>query len=308
MGYKKTLPQIKIIKDNLQEEVRVFSVFSRHPYYTQNSMAIFKAFPELGLKIEKTNGKGSEDIICKFLVDFYGKNKLEVEKIVDQAEIIIKEKGAPVLKELANLMDYKWPKGVIYKATPTILPFSPFGDDNDFNFSILNILQKRECIDSLLPKFIHEISHFVLFDILNQIKKEEMSVQIAEDVKNYFKEALTAVLLNKNSLRRIFGISQYKGNFEIYGLNIKKKNGEISGFSRFISEQYNQIKNKKETNFKIFLIEIIKILRPLSQEFSEKRKLWNDYGTKIFKNEKLLKEYGRPIIIKEAKAKPLWTN
>ena len=122
---------------------------------------------------------------------------------------------------------------VVYKATPTILPFSPFDDDNDFNFSILNILQKRENIASLLPKFIHEISHFVLFDILNQIKKEGEVAQVAKEIKNYFKEALTAVLLNKESLRRIFGIPRYKGNFEIYGLNIKKQNGEILSFSRF---------------------------------------------------------------------------
>lgn len=159
-----------------------------------------------------------------------------------------------------------------------------------------------------MPKFIHEISHFILFDILNQIKERGGEVQISEDVKNYFKETLTAILLNKESLRRIFGIPQYKGNFEIYGLNIKKQNGEILSFSRFVSEQYNQIKIKKETSFNIFLIEIIKILQPLSQEFSEKRKMWNNHGTKIFKNEKLLKEYGRPIGIKEAKAKPLWPN
>lgn len=308
MRYKKNPLEIKIIKNNIKEETKVFYAFLYHTYYIQNRLAIFKAFPELGSNIEETKREESKDIIRKFLIDFYGKNKIKIEGIVNQAELIIKEKGTPALEELANLMNYKWPGGVVYKATPTILPFSPFGDDNDFNFSILNILQKRENTASLLPKFIHEISHFILFDILNQIKDGGKVVQIAEDVKNYFKEALTAVLLNKESLRRIFGIPQYKGNFEIYGLNIKKQNGEILGFSRFVSEQYNQTKIKKETDFKIFLIEIIKILQPLSQEFSNKRKIWNEHGTKIFKNEKLLKEYGKPIGIKEPKAKPLWAN
>lgn len=111
MRYKKNLPEIKIIKDNIKEETMVFSAFLYHTYYIQNRLAIFKAFPELGSNIEETKRENSKDLIHKFLVDFYGKNKAKIEEIVNRAEVMIKEKGAPALEELANLMDYKWPGG-----------------------------------------------------------------------------------------------------------------------------------------------------------------------------------------------------
>lgn len=63
---KINLPEIKIERDNTEEETKVFSNFLYHTYYIQNRLIIFKAFPGLSAEIEKLEKKDSEGMVRRF--------------------------------------------------------------------------------------------------------------------------------------------------------------------------------------------------------------------------------------------------
>ncbi len=292
------IPKIKIIRDNLDEEVAIFSSFLYHPYFTQARQNIFNCFPELAAKIEGLKQTESKNEIRRFLIDFYGKNKERIGEIISESEDLAKRKSEQALRELAKLMNYEWSEQITYKAFPTVLPFSPF-KDTSFNFSILARLRNQKSNrKNFLFVAIHEISHFIFFEIMSEIKKENALSEIPRDTQHYFKEALTAVLLNQKPLHDILELVGYKGNPEIQGIRIKKKDGSILSFQDFISEQYECFMIKEKKVFKEFLLETTKILLPLQNELSEKWEMWKKYGYEIYKNEKLSQKYGEPIKIK----------
>ena len=290
------LPKIKVIKNNLEEEIGVFRKFLFHNSAFSKRRDIFQAFPELEPKILNADKNDIENILRHFIINFYKKYEQEFNKIVSESEQIINERGGLALKELAKLMDYEWSKEITYNAIPTILPFSPF-NGNDFNFSILSALRGKMNNKKSLFITMHEISHFVFFDILKNIK-EENDLQLSKDLEHYFKEALTAVLLNQQPLCKILELSNYFGNIEIQDIKIKNKENIVLSFTDFIFEEYNKIKITEKKSFKMFLLETIKTLIPSSSEFSKKWAIWQKHGRQIYKDNDILSEYQSPIEIK----------
>ena len=291
----KNIPKIKIIKKNLtSKELEVFLNFLNNPRYPQNRNKIFQAFPDLKLKLGLlSNNEKEKKIVHKFICDFYAKNKEKINQIIKESEHLIKKKSKIALEALSSLMDYKWPKSMIYYAIPTILPFSPF-KGNSFNFSILGQIRAKNDKNPLFIS-IHEISHFIFFDIL-----EKIAIKIPEDTKNYFKEALTAVLLNQKPLSDILELKNYRGNQEIHDLQIKIGK-DIVSLTKFIEDYYHTIKIKKGKDFSTFLKGIMIILEPIFDEFSKKRKIWNKYGNQLSKNYEFLRQYRYPIEIEMPK-------
>ena len=96
---------------------------------------------------------------------------------------------------LLEIMDYQYDNPVVYKAAPTILPFSPFGN-NVFYFSILGEI-KGKTNKNILSIGIHEISHFIFFEMLKKIENKKKLI-LPNDIKNYLKEALAVESLKKN--------------------------------------------------------------------------------------------------------------
>lgn len=290
------IPKIKV-KKNINTEVDLFLKFLHHPYYPQSRIKIFQSFPELEFLLKnQKNEKEEKIIIQKFIKKFYKKHYKIIQKIINNSKQTLKEKSHKVLKELANLMDYRWPKNhPSYTTMPTILPFSPF-DNNTFYFSILGQIKGKNDKNVLFIA-THEISHFIFFDILKKIK-QEIKKSPPDDLRNYFKEALTAILLNRKPLCDILNFQDYKGNPEIRDLRIKKPDNMIVSFSKFINEQYETIKIKDKKSFESFLKEILIILLPINKEFSKKRAIWNKYGNQLFKNTDILHRYQMPIKIK----------
>jgi len=300
------LPKIRIEKD-LEQEVNIFSIFLNNPVYPQNRNFIFKVFPELELQLKTS--KDEKTVIQKFVVAFRRKNKKIIEQIIKENEILIDKKWSEAIKALASLMDYSWFQPIVYKAIPTILPFSPLGD-NMFYFSILGQIKsilnhslpietKKQNTKDILYTAIHEISHFIFYDILRKIEEESKSPPIENNLRNYLKEALAVVLLNHEPLCAILNQHNYTGNPELCDLQIKKQNGEILKFTDFLQEAYQNSRiNKKET-FQIFLQGILGILLPLSKEFSIKREIWNRFGKELSKNPEILKTYQYPIQLKK---------
>ncbi|MDD5760761.1 MAG: hypothetical protein PHF45_01760 [Candidatus Pacebacteria bacterium] len=290
----KNIPKIILVENiNLDQETNLFFNFLHHPYYIQNRSFIFQTFPKLEKELEK---QGEErQIIKSFISKFYSDNKSEIHKIIQKNKNLLKKKSEPSLTALLEIMDYQYDKSVVYKAAPTILPFSPFGD-NVFYFSILGEI-KGKPDKNILTIGIHEISHFIFLKQLKRIENKK-GIILPDDVKNYLKEALAVVILNQKPLCNILNLKNYKGNPEIQNLRIEKPNGSIKTFTDFLNEYYYSIKIKEHKSFSMFLEEIINILLPIAPEFSKKRVIWNKYGKKVVKEPKIIKLYSEPIKIK----------
>lgn len=285
----KYLPKIKIKLDQ-KNETDLFMTFLNHPYYPQNKVKIFRAFPTLeSLLVKSTNEKR---VIQKFINVFYTDHQKEINKIIQKSEIIIKMRGKLALKALGDTMDYQWAEQVTYYAIPTILPFSPF-KDNKFYYSIFSQIFDENKKDVLFIA-IHEISHFIFY---HQLKKIELSHKIIlnEDAKNYLKEALAPVVLNQKLLKNILKIKNYRGNPEIHDLRVQESNGTVSTFFDYL---YEKNKKNKKHSFSVYLLETVKIIKLIENELSKKRIIWNKYGNQLVKNKSALLRYQKPIKIK----------
>jgi len=291
----KNIPRI-ILEENIDSnrEVDLFLSFLHHPYYVQNRNFIFQVFPEL----EKLLGKQGEEkqIIKSFISKFYSDHKNKIHKIIQKNKNLLMEKSEPSLIALLEIMDYKYDKPIVYKAIPTILPFSPFGD-NIFYFSILGEI-KGKADKNILAIGIHEISHFIFLKQLKRVENKK-GIILSDDVKNYLKEASAVLILNQKLLCNILNLKNYKGNPEIQTLKIEKQDGSIKTFTDFLNEYYYVVKIKGQKSFSIFLEKIINILLPIAPEFTKKRIIWNKYGKKVLKESKFIKLYSEPIKIKK---------
>lgn len=299
------LPKIKIEK-NLKMEVGIFSAFLNNTNYPQNRNFIFHAFPDFELQLKTSENE--KDTIRKFIVDFRKKNEKIIEQIIKESEILINKKGDQAMRVLANLMDYNWSRTTVYKAIPTILPFSPLGD-NVFYFSIFGQIKdatnnapslqtKNQNTKDILYTAIHEISHFIFYDILKKIEQETKSPPIDDNLRNYLKESLAVVILNNKPLCTILNLHEYLGNPEIRDLQIVKQNGEILKFTDFLQETYQNSRTRDKETFRNFLQRILDILLPAREEFLNKRKIWNQFGRELYKNPEALKAYQQPIQLK----------
>ncbi|MFA5392200.1 MAG: hypothetical protein WC306_00690 [Candidatus Paceibacterota bacterium] len=284
---------LKIILEenvNLSREADLFLNFLHHPYYVQNRNSILKVFPEL----EKLTKENEKKTIKLFIVNFYKNNEEKIQKIIKKNRQLLNKKSEPSLKALLEIMDYQYNQSIVYNAIPTILPFSPFGD-NKFYFSILGEI-KNKTDKNILIIGIHEISHFVFLKQLKNIENKK-NIVLPEDLKNYLKEALAAVILNQKPLCNILKLKNYKGNPEIMNLRIQKYDGSIKTIADFLNEYYITIKVRNQESFTLFLEEIIDILLPIASEFAKKRVFWNKYGNKALKDPKIIKLYSEPIKI-----------
>jgi len=290
----KNIPKI-ILEENidLDQETNLFLSFLHHKYYVQNRISIFKSFSELEKLLSK-NEKAEGQIIKSFLLNFYNDNKNEINKIIQKNKNLLLEKSKSSLTTLLEIMNYQYDKPVVYKAIPTILPFSPF-KNNVFYFSILGEI-KGKVDKNILTIGIHEISHFIFYDLLKKIENKK-GIALPEDLKNYLKEALAVIILNQEPLHDILELKNYKGNPEIQGLKIQKQDDSIKEIIDFLNEYYITIKVRNQESFTLFLEEIIGILLPIAPEFAKKRSIWNKYGKKVLKEPKLTKLYNKPIKI-----------
>lgn len=288
----KNLPRI-VIKEDKEREIELFIKFLNHPDFPQHRNLILKAFPDLKIFLDKSE---NEKIAVKsFIKNFYKKRETDIQAILSESHSILRKKGQIALKRLANIMEYQWPKPITYIAMPTILPFSPFGT-NIFYFSILRQIHNKEDKRNVLSIAIHEISHFIFFDLLKKIEKKN-KFKLPKDSLYYLKESLTAALFNQKNLCNLFGFRDYVGNPEIRDIYIKT-NGKEKIVKDFVQEIYIQKINKEKKSFKSFLNELTKIFISIAPTLSKKRSIWNRYGKTLLEKPKILAQYRNPIQIK----------
>ena len=288
----KKLPKISI-NINKKKEIRLFSKFLNHPDFPQHRQLILQAFSN-DLKIELAeNLKDEKKVLIKFINQFYEKNKNTIDLAIQDCKKEMKS-STKAIRALGKSMDYHWGNNVNYVAIPTILPFSPFSD-NIFYFSILDRI-KNVGKRNILTTAIHEISHFIFFDLLKEIENEK-NFSLSLDVKYYAKETITTALFNEEPLKSALEIDNYLGNPDIRDIYISDKNKKPKTFIDYTRHQY--IKNRNSGNkFKNFLNGFVTTINKASNQFSKKRFIWNQFGRELFKNKKALKEYRQPIKLK----------
>lgn len=284
-------PSIIIKKFHPGEEAKLFLNFLNHPDFPANRRKIISSFPELECLIHQQDKKKEKEAVQCFLRYFYQKHKESISAISAESQVKLAKNSPKALRILGEMMQHRWGNKKRYYATPTILPFSPF-KKNRFYFSVLEAILKKTNHN---PTFvaIHEISHFIFFDMLRQIEKEEDLI-LARDAAHYLKEALTAALLDMEPLRRTLKLTNYHGNPEIHELYVKPERGKTLCLKEYIKHVYIVAKKQKKP-FKQTLKELILTAHCREMEFSKKRLLWNRYDKQIFSNPRLLREYRRPI-------------
>lgn len=288
-------PSIKI-KHNLNEEVRLFLNFLHDSFFQKRKM-IFKSFPDLEILL-KNNSEQEESIIKKFIKDFNNKNKKKIKEICERSKNILETKSFDALSELVNLTDYKWQDDHSnYTAFPTILPFSPF-KENIFYFSILTeILDNSEKKDVLFIS-VHEISHMILFDILEKEYKKPLSKIMPAHSLYFLKEILAPTLMNQKMLKKTLNINNYLGNQLLYYLFIETFKGEKKQITVFFQNIYENGRYEKKLNFIQIIKTMIRIINSIEEILKEKYEIWNKYGNEIIYQDSIFKKYKEPIKLK----------
>jgi hypothetical protein len=233
---------------------------------------IFNYFIDLKEKLAMADDDNRrKDVLRNCISVFRQSNSEKIEKIEDLAKKQIDVTGNIIIDELARIMDYKFEqnhKG--YIIVPVVLPFSPF-KDNTFFYSINKLLKSTDLNSlDLLIVLAHEVSHFLLFDILKtRIANEEYSMS---DNELYFlKEILVVVLMRDANLAIKLKTNKYEGNMLLRYLYIKEKNNV-----KLIADYFNDFYVEhvsKGYSFDIFLMEMIKKIKSISKELITKKEI-----------------------------------
>lgn len=286
------LPKIEL-KNSPETEARLFLKFLHHSFHKQQKNIILNSFPELKNKLDDIQNKREEDVINRFISDFYNKNSEKIISIINNDKDVLSQKGECVIRALSKLMDAKWPNRTVIYAIPTILPFSPF-QGNVFYYSILARIKEIETgFRTVLYVASHEISHFIFYDTLKEIK---FCPILSKTGEHYLKEAIVPAVLNENPLKNILKIEDYYGNPELWNLFINI-DGQTSKFTDFVINYYHSHKIEKMESFKKILSKLIEILAPIDDELISKKELWDQYGSKMEKNPEALLLYKKPMFL-----------
>lgn len=249
-----------------------------------------------GLEEEIADLGNADLAIENYFKKIYLDKKSEIGSLVEKSRKIINDQAPACLTVLVKLMDYKSQKNETFIAIPTLLPFSPFNRPV-FYFSITpSLFLNKE--NDILGIAIHEISHFLLFDIL-----KDLGIKLDHNTKeknflHLFKETLTGMLLSEKELKETLGKKDYKGNPEVHNLYVKEYTSENEVTLREYLRENLHIYQQKGLPFSFFIKEMIEKLLPKANDFSDKKIFWNKNEQELRKDDQfLLKEYARPILI-----------
>lgn len=287
------------IKYSLDRETEKFFNFLHHPKFPQHRNLIFRSFPDLQKSLGQIqNNKNKESEIIKgFISEFRRKNEGKINKTIKKASNLIKKDSEKALGILAELMDYQWsddhPRYIII---PTILPFSPF-EKNIFYFSILGEIKNRETVHDIIFVAVHEISHMILLDILQNKYKKSINEIIGQSSWYFFKEIMAPVMMNQNQFKEIIHTKNYYFGNPFLRYIFISQNSEKIQITKFFQDIYENVRYKQKRNFSEILEAMIDIMLSIEKEIEYKHKMWNKFGDNIVNLENELALYSNPIKI-----------
>lgn len=277
------LPQIKVeISPDL--DAKAFINFLWHPFLKQNRQMIIKIYPEIEGMISSDSAK--EDV-KKFVLNLHQQKKEQLEKIRNEQEKIIMERGQDAFQRLGEIMDYAWENPFIYTGYLSLLPFSPFKEDHFLYSALSQIHNAISQNKSVLVVAVHEISHVIFLNLLQKLR-----IRLSKGTKHLFKEALTAAILQDTKLSTILTYEHVDVNPEIRELYIKKGDCVLKATDYLFGLLIENVDLNK--NFLEQMKELLGEFKKSDKSFGEKMDFWNKHGKSIFKDEGLLKQYQEP--------------
>lgn len=282
-----------IVNTNFEKDIELIKEFFFNSETEHFKWRILRFY--CGLEENISNSKEPAIVIEDYFNRIYLNKKDEIKSIVEQSRKIIEEEFSEGLEILVKMMNYDVFKKETFIAFPTLLPFSPTNRPT-FYFSIVSTLFNKSP-NHILDIAIHEISHFLLFDILDGLGINLRRNQEEGNFLHLFKESITAMLLSENEFIQLLSNKHYQGNSEVHNLNIATSTGEMFNLREYLRNNFHQCQINGR-DFSFFIKNMIETLSPKIKEFSYKKKYWNKNEQEIKKgNAELLKTYAEPIII-----------
>ncbi len=285
-----------IVKKDIEKDIALIKreLFDGGENYRQRILSYYKTLAE---EIKNKSREEAEEIADNFFRRQYHKMAEDIDEIVKESQEILEDRSEACLNKLVELMDYKIKRDEEFVVIPTLLPYSPFHRPTVY-FSLITRLYLGRG-NMILDIAIHEISHFLFFDILNEIGADIIKIEPKEFGFWYlFKEALTGMLLSEKELEDLLERKGYKGNPEVENLSVQKEgSADKITLREYLRERLNDHKQNGSC-FNSFIKEIISELRPQVEAFEAKNNFWVKNEEEIKKwNQDLIREYEEPILI-----------
>lgn len=250
---------------------------------------IFKKFPELEKNLAKESAETNQKNIIKNFINCFKKEKDGIIKAIEQEEQskLLKD-GEMVLDALGEIMEFHIDSQQEYTIFLSILPFSPF-EKNSFYFSILSKIESKENEHSdILSLLAHEVSHFILFDILRS-----KNITLERHELYFLKEILAVIVLKNKLLVNFLKAENYRGNTILHKLYVRDGIEAINIVEYF--EKIYADKMHENKNFEEYLDIMIKEIRNISGALKHKYSFWMNKKMDLDKKLEFLKEYSRPV-------------
>ncbi len=280
------VPKITILM-NREADTNQFISFMNNSRHSGKKALILRAYPEV---METT------EAIRATISRIYEEKSTELKEAFNAAKEQL-EKSSEMLSVLAEIMDYPQLGEKEYTAVPTVLPFSPFGGST-FYFSVYSSIfkTKNDTLKpvSVVPIAVHEISHFIFFDQLREWEMES-GKKLIHPAGHYFKEALTAAIMDGPKFKEIFdyqtlrGEKRYRGNPELHDFSIKYDGDKTNIVDFFKIQMFGKGGSYKENLFRL-----LGLFARHQDKFKTKWDTWNTHLSHL-ENPELYQDYPNPL-------------
>ncbi len=286
-----------IVKQDIERDVQEFIKFL-YRQSPEKQKLVLRTYPDLADAIRQGEETGRE-LVADFVREQYRVHREQIAILVADMEKQIKTDGIQVLEVLGEVMGYSWPDGDNgYTVIPTLLPFSPF-QQPVFFFSLVRFLRANtQSVASdygLTAVLAHEVSHFIFFDMLNQMP-EEIRTKCDKTIKHFAKEILAPIIMNDSRLNDILHLADYGGNPFLKHITVRRGTKEENIVAFFRAEYEHQHSN--DMPFATFISYLIETLFAIRSEIENRHTSWNTHGTALLSDTKLKSQYCEPIEIK----------
>jgi len=273
-----------IIRVDSQKDFDQFRFFlSPISGYAKLRSKILNFYPKLD---EKINGVGVESACAEIIPDMYYRFDATIRDIV----LVIEKEfvdASPVFDALAKYMAVPNLCEKTFMCIPTFLPFSPIDDKgNTFFFSIASAIAGNPMkLYRAVNVGVHEISHFIFFEQMAVWIKKNNRTSFNNATTHYFKEGLTAAIMDQPEFRAFFGYERYLGNEELHELSISHK-GQVTNIVSFFEREIFS----KGCDYQQTLGSALDMFLAEQDKFAKK---WDEWNSATSKDE--LGEYRKPV-------------
>lgn len=255
---------------------------------------ILSFYPKLAERIQ--SGEREKYAIRSVVSDMYRRHEDRIKTTIVEGEEECST-ADHAFSALARYMHYPHLGKRTYTAVPTLLPFSPLGK-NLFYFSVAGTIAGQKWGPlRLVAIAIHEISHFIFCEQLD-VWMSKSGLALPDAATHYFKESLTAAVMNQPEFRSffdystLFGSEWYPGNRELRHLMIRRE-GKVENIIPFFEDEIICCPQ----GYLVGLDRMLGKFADAASVFSEKWTLWNELSCTTRPKETIEGEYEQSILL-----------